>query len=65
MLNPALEVRQLPEGVELFDTTQKMSLPLFPHQKKILEEILYSRIIDQQFAAFFINYNFFIRMKVQ
>ena len=65
MLNPALEVRHLPEGVELFDTTQNISLPLFPHQKKILDEILRTRIIDQQFASFFINYNFFIRMEVQ
>ena len=65
MLNPSLEVRQLPQGVELFDTTQNISLPLFPHQKKILDEILRTRIIDQQFASFFINYNFFIRMEVQ
>ena len=65
MLNPVLDVRHSAEGVGLFDTTQNITLPLLSHQTKILAEILSTRIIDKQFAAFFISYNIFIPMRLQ
>ena len=65
ILNPALDVRHGPEGAELFDTAQNATLPLLPHQRQILAEVLRTRIIDEPLATFFIHSNFFIQVKSQ